>query len=126
MFANQLSFSDNAIRALALYSWPGNVRQLRYVVERLAVGVDSKGPISANDVATVLNEIRRFETPSEIVLDFRDNDSLDKFLARTTLGLYKHFRAVTGNHSEVARILGIHRNTLYLRVERARRILRSG
>jgi sugar diacid utilization regulator len=46
------------------------------------------------------------------------------FLARTTLGHYNHFRAVE-NQSEVARILGIHRNTLYLRVERARRILRS-
>ena len=123
---NQLAFSDNAIRTLALYCWPGNVRQLRYVVERLALGVGSKRTISSDDVSQVLNEIRRFETPSEILRGFRDNDSLDKFLARTTLGLYKHFRAVTGNHSEVARILGIHRNTLYLRVERARRILRSG
>jgi transcriptional regulator with PAS, ATPase and Fis domain len=123
---NQLSFSDDSFRTLALYSWPGNVRQLSYVVERLAVGAGSKGTISANDVAQVLHEIRKFETPSEILLGFRENDSLDKFLARTTLGLYKHFLAVTGNHSEVARILGIHRNTLYLRVERARRILRSG
>jgi transcriptional regulator with PAS, ATPase and Fis domain len=122
---NQLSFSDNAIATLALYSWPGNVRQLRHVVERLAVGVDSKGTISTNDVSQVLAEIRRFETPSEIPLGFRENDSLDEFLARTTLGLYNHFRAVAGNHSEVARILGIHRNTLYLRVEAAKRRLRS-
>jgi hypothetical protein len=71
-----------------------------------------------------VDEIRRFETPSEIPLGFRENDSLDEFLARTTLGHYNHFRAVE-NQSEVARILGIHRNTLYLRVERARRILRS-
>ena len=123
--SNQFRLSDDAITALARYAWPGNVRQLRHVIERLAVGVGNKTTISANDVSVVLNEIRRFETPSEIPLGFREDDSLDEYLARTTLGLYNHFRAVAGNHAEVARILGIHRNTLYERVERARRILRA-
>ena len=84
------------------------------MIERLAIGTGDKGTISANDVSQVLNDIRRFETPSEIPLGFREDDSLDGFLARTTLGLYNHFRAIAGNHSEVARILGLHRNTLYL------------
>ena len=123
--SSQLRISDEAITALARYTWPGNVRQLRHVVERLAIGSDDKRTISASDVSEVLDEIRRFETPPEVPLGFREDDSLDAFLARTTLGLYNHFRAVAGNHSEVARILGIHRNTLYERVERARRILRS-
>ena len=122
---NQLRIDDQAVAALARYSWPGNVRQLRHVVDRLAIGADNKGTICADDVSQILTEIRRFEMPSEIPLGFREDDSLDEFLARTTLGLYNHFRAVAGNHSEVARILGIHRNTLYLRVERARRMLRS-
>jgi len=122
---HQLCFSDGAIATLALYSWPGNVRQLRHVVERLVVGAGSKRTLSAYDVSPVLEEIRRFETPAEIPLGYRENDSLDEFLARTVLGLYNHLRAVTGSHSEVARILSIHRNTLSLRVERARRILRS-
>lgn len=122
---NRLRISDEAIAALARYEWPGNVRQLRHVVERLAVGAGNKRIISSHDVSDVVNEIRKYETPSEIPLGFREDDSLDLFLARSTLGLYNHFRATAGNHSEVARILGIHRNTLYLRVERARRILRS-
>ena len=121
---NQLSFSDNAIKTLALYSWPGNVRQLRHVVERLAVGGGNKGIMSSNDVAQVLNEIKRFETPSDVPLGYREEESLDEFIARTTLGLYNHLRAVAGSHSEVARILGIHRNTLYLRVETAKRRLK--
>jgi transcriptional regulator with PAS, ATPase and Fis domain len=121
---NQLRIYDEAITALARYAWPGNIRQLRHVVERLAISTGNKETISADDVSQVLNEIRRFEMPSEVPLGFREDDSLDEFLARTTLGLYNHFRA-TGNHSEVARILGIHRNTLYLRVEAAKRRLRS-
>lgn len=122
---NQFRINDDAVAALALYGWPGNVRQLRHVVERLAIGADNKEPISADEVSKVLHEIRSFETPSEVPLGFHDNDSLDDFIARTTLGLYSHFMGVTGNHSEVARILGIHRNTLYVRVEAARRRLQT-
>jgi len=123
--SHQFRLSDEAIAALARYAWPGNVRQLRHVIERLAVGAGNKRTISSNDVSDVLNELRRFEMPSETPLGFREDDSLDEYLARTTLGLYNHFRAVAGNHAEVARLLGIHRNTLYERVERARRILRA-
>ena len=123
--SNQLRINDEAVASLARYDWPGNVRQLQHVVERLVVGAGNKRTISSNDVAEVVNEIRRFETPAEVPVGYREDDTLDECMARTTLGLYNHFRAV-GNHSEVARILGVHRNTLYLRVERARRILRSG
>jgi transcriptional regulator with PAS, ATPase and Fis domain len=123
---NQPSITDEAIAALARYTWPGNVRQLRHVIERLTVGAANKKTISSNDVSEVLTEIRRFETPSETQLGFREDESLDEYLARTTLGVYNHLRAAGGNHAEVARILGIHRNTLYERVERARRILRLG
>jgi transcriptional regulator with PAS, ATPase and Fis domain len=122
---NQLRINDEAIGALARYTWPGNLRQLRHLVERLVVGADNKSTFSAADVSQVLDEIRRFETPSEVPLGFREDDTLDEFIARSVLGLYNHFLGAAGNHSEVARILGIHRNTLYERVERARRILRS-
>src|SRR5215213_6635557 len=35
---NHLRISDEAIAGLTRYSWPGNVRQLRHAVERLALG----------------------------------------------------------------------------------------
>lgn len=122
---NQLSINDDGVAALARYPWPGNVRQLRHVVERLAVGAGNKSTLSANDVADVVNEIRRFETPLDNPLGYYEGDSLDEFLARTMLGLYSHLRAVVGNHADVARVLKVHRNSLYQRVERARRIVRS-
>lgn len=122
---NRRRMDEDGIAGLVRYTWPGNVRQLRHVVERLAVSAGDEGTISASDVSEVLNEISRFEMPSDIPLGYRENDSLNKFLARTTLGLYNHFRAVAGNHSEAARILGVHRNALYERLERARRIVGS-
>jgi transcriptional regulator with PAS, ATPase and Fis domain len=114
-------FEDEAIAALSLYTWPGNVRQLRHVVERLSAGATEGARITAKAAHQVLNEISRFEAGTEVPIGFRESDSLDDFLARTTLGLYHHFLSLTGNHSEVARILGTNRNTLYLRIERARR-----
>jgi transcriptional regulator with PAS, ATPase and Fis domain len=122
---NQLRFNDDAIAALARYEWPGNVRQLRHVVERLVVGAGNKRILFSNDVADVVNEMRRFETTAENPLGYHEGDSLDEFLARTLLGLYNHFRAAAGSHSEVARILRVHRNSLTERVERARRIVRA-
>jgi len=112
---------DTAVAALALYTWPGNVRQLRHVIERLVAGASDGKSISARTVHQVLNELSRFEIGPQVPTVFRDDDQLDEFLARTLLGLYNHFLALTGNHTEVARILGIHRNSLYQRVDRARR-----
>jgi transcriptional regulator with PAS, ATPase and Fis domain len=118
-------FEEEAIAALSFYSWPGNVRQLRHVVERLSAGTSEDTRITAKAVHQVLNEISRFEAGMEVPIGFRENDSLDDFLARSTLGLYHHFLSLTGNHSEVSRILGVQRNTLYLRIERARRRVQS-
>ena len=50
---------------------------------------------------------------------------LDEFMARALLGLYEDFMALTGSHSEVARILGVHSNSLYQRIDRARQRLNA-
>ena len=121
---NQLRINDEGVATLARYAWPGNVRQLRHVVERLVVGAGTKRVLTSTDVADVVNEMRRFETTAENTLGYREGDSLDEFLSRTLLALYNHFRATAGNHAEVARILRVHRNSLTERVQRARRILR--
>jgi hypothetical protein len=51
---------------------------------------------------------------------FQENDSLDEFMDRILLALYGHFRGLTGNHAEAARMLHTSRVSLYRRVERAR------
>lgn len=49
-----------------------------------------------------------------------EDDSLDLFISRITLGLYNHFRALGGNHAEAARLMRINRNSLYKRIKTAR------
>jgi DNA-binding NtrC family response regulator len=57
---------------------------------------------------------------------YREDDSLDGYLDRTLLGAYDHFRALTGSHSETARLFHIERVALYQRIGRARRRLNGG
>jgi two-component system, NtrC family, nitrogen regulation response regulator NtrX len=44
-----ISFTDEAIRALARYSWPGNIRELRNMVERLML-LARNDEVTADDV----------------------------------------------------------------------------
>lgn len=76
-----------AIAALASYPWPGNVRQLRHVVERLVATLDDGVTITAKDIYRALPAATFSAAMSELPI-FEQNDSLDAFLDRTLLFLY--------------------------------------
>ena len=50
----QKSFDENAIAALENFSWTGNIRELRNVVERLIIL--GSNPVSADDVANFVRK----------------------------------------------------------------------
>lgn len=50
----QKNFDDNAIKALEEFSWTGNIRELRNVVERLIIL--GSNPVSAEDVASFVRK----------------------------------------------------------------------
>jgi len=109
-----------AITALCLYTWPGNVRQLQHIVQRLVAGVRRSRKISETDVRQALRDVSQFEPGPQVPMVFRADDSLDEFLDRIVLGLYTHFRGLTGSHAQAARMLRTDRISLYKRLERAR------
>ena len=111
-----------AITALASYTWPGNVRQLRNVVERLVVTSPDGVTITEHDIYTALAAATLTNTKTEIAV-FDENDSLDGFLDRTMLTLYDQLIAKTGSHTQAARLLHTDRVSLYQRIKRARRRL---
>lgn len=104
-------FSDAAIGALKEYSWPGNIRELRNVVERLLLLVS--GQVEAEDVRMALpagkatEKARRPGTAgsegplAERVLAFERETVLDE--------LQRHGRHVT----QTAKALGLERSHLY-------------
>jgi DNA-binding NtrC family response regulator len=106
LYRQQTRLTDSGLKALQGYVWPGNVRQLQHVLERLTI----LAPSSRIDEAAVCDVIRATETrehPGE-TLAGAEMDQIRKVLAATG-----------GNKSRAARILAIERKTLYRKLERA-------
>lgn len=114
------AIAPEAMEALCLYTWPGNVRQLQNVVQRLVAGLHNGNRIRVGDVNEALQELSVFDSGPQVSMVFREDDSLDEYLDRILLGLYNHFRLLTGSHKEAARILQVDRIGLYARLKRAR------
>jgi transcriptional regulator with PAS, ATPase and Fis domain len=112
----------DAITALASYAWPGNVRQLRQVVERIVATLAEGVTITARDIHKALPAATLSSASSELPI-FDENDSLDSFLDRTLLNFYEELVAKTGSHSQAAKLLNMDRAALYQRIKRVRRRL---
>jgi transcriptional regulator with PAS, ATPase and Fis domain len=96
---------ESGQRALTDYSWPGNVRQLQHLIERLTI----LAPGHRIDEAAVKEAIELTEP----------RDSASESLADTEAEQIRRVMAATGgNKSRAAKILGIERKTLYRKLER--------
>ena len=111
-----------AITAMAAYPWPGNVRQLRHLLERLVATLADGVKITAADVYNALPAATLGGAMPELPI-FDENDSLDAYLDRTLLNLYEHFLAKTGSHAKAAKLLNVDRVALHQRIKRVRRRL---
>ncbi len=95
----------SGMKALEDYSWPGNIRQLQHMMERLTI----LAPAGRIDGAVVDGAIEQ--------MDSRDHGS--ESLADTETDQIRRVLTVTnGNKSRAAKILGIERKTLYRKLER--------
>jgi DNA-binding NtrC family response regulator len=96
---------DSGLTAFENYSWPGNVRQLQHIMERLTI----LAPQGRIDEAAVREAIELAEP----------RDSGGDTLADTEADQIRRVLAATGgNKSRAAKILGIERKTLYRKLER--------
>ena len=95
----------SGMKVLEDYSWPGNIRQLQHMMERLTI----LAPAGRIDAGVVQNAIEQ--------MDSRDHGS--ESLADTeTDQIRRVLTATSGNKSRAAKILGIERKTLYRKLER--------
>src|SRR5438445_11792254 len=96
---------DSGVKVMNEYSWPGNIRQLQHMMERLTI----LAPAGRIDDAAVRQAIEQ--------MDSRDHAS--ETLADTEAEQVRRVLAATnGNKSRAAKILGIERKTLYRKLER--------
>jgi len=105
--------TPEAMAALQEYPWPGNVRELQNVLER-AVALVESGPIGLNDLPTdVLLPDHRLRVKQAENLPLRT--ATDEFERQIVLRVLER---VQWNRSEASRILGIHRNSLKVKLKR--------
>jgi DNA-binding NtrC family response regulator len=104
-YGQQAKLTESGLTVLENYSWPGNVRQLQHMLERLTI----LAPHGRIDDAAVREAIELTEP----------RDSASDSLADTEADQIRRVLSATGgNKSRAAKILGIERKTLYRKLER--------
>jgi transcriptional regulator with PAS, ATPase and Fis domain len=119
------TIEDDGLKTLSVYSWPGNVRQLRHIIERLVATTFESELITTEAIFRALPASLLSEMATQLPIIFHENDSLDDFLDRMLLRAYEQLRKQTGSHSKAAQLLRTDRVSLYQRIERARQRTRS-
>jgi DNA-binding NtrC family response regulator len=97
--------TDSGLKAMEEYSWPGNIRQLQHMMERLTI----LAPGGRIDDAAVRQSIEQ--------MDSRDHAS-DSLADTEAEQIRRVMAATNGNKSRAAKVLGIERKTLYRKLER--------
>lgn len=101
----EAKLTESGLRALCEYTWPGNVRQLQHLIERLVI----LAPHYRIDEEAV----------RDAIADMSGKDSSSDTLAEAEAEQIRKVLAVTnGNKSRAAKILGIERKTLYRKLQR--------
>ena len=102
-----LKFSAAAQKRLQMHTWPGNIRELRNLMERLAY-LSPSDRIEAEDVAFILSPGE--QSPAFLTLDSPLPQATDRFQIEY---IKKAIEQCKGNMSEAAKRLGLHRSNLY-------------
>ncbi len=112
---DQLRLDADAIRALANYSWPGNIRELSNLVERLAI-LHPSGEISLADLPEKYCEVRLSGDDSlqapETVVDFENLDLKDHLQKIERNLIHDAMQESAGVVAKAARLLNLRRTTL--------------
>jgi DNA-binding NtrC family response regulator len=104
-YGREVRLLESGIKAMQEFTWPGNVRQLQHLIERLSI-LAPNDRIDAEAVQEALRAMEDREQPVETLAD-AEEEQIRKVLAATG-----------GNKSRAAQILGIERKTLYRKLER--------
>ena len=97
---------------LLAYDWPGNVRELENCIER-AVAL-AKDAIAVADLPTKVRE----HVSDRVVVDVEDPAEMPTLDELERRYIARVLRALGGNKTQAAKVLGLDRRTLYRRLEK--------
>ncbi len=110
--------SDDTMKTLTNYDWPGNIRELENIIER-AVILDTDGVIENDDLPELLvgNAQASFDAKTGSVAD-RSGFLKDALKEPEKVYILKVMKEVGWNKNRAARKLGVNRTTLYNKLKK--------
>jgi len=113
-----VTFSQEAMRRLMAFPWPGNVRQLENTVERAVAFSSGRAQIDVTDLPVEIQQAEETPLSSAVTLP-EDGIDLDRFIADVERDLIQRSLERTGgNKGAAAKLLGLKRTTLVEKLKR--------
>ena len=104
-YGQQARLTESGLKTMEQYHWPGNVRQLQHMMERLTI----LAPYGRIDAEAVREAIKSMESRERIPESLAETEAEQ---------IRRVLNATKGNKSQAAKILGIERKTLYRKLEK--------
>lgn len=125
---NLATFTDAALQAMVAYDWPGNVRQLENVVERVAI-LSKRPDIQRDDLPPeVLQHVAwpvaavglkpAFPHSGGLVISGLRDESLTRIDQMEKKAILEVLEKTRGSVSQTAQLLGLGQATVYRKIKR--------
>ena len=113
-----ITVSQDAMRRLMAYRWPGNVRQLENVVERALAFSQGRSHIDVQDLSPEIQNQTEIVEGADTWLP-EDGIDFESYIERIELALIKRsLERTQGNKRQAARLLNLKRTTLIEKLKR--------
>lgn len=112
-----LGVTDEVRQIFLTYSWPGNIRELKYCIERAVVVCDSTKLSKADlpdNISIETNDLFAVEQPQENFKSTTLGDYRNEYMKKIII---QALEKTNGNKQEAAKLLDISRQTLYNRMK---------
>ena len=115
--ARPATISKAAVNALKEYNWPGNVRQLRTVIEKALIDSNMREIDVDHLPPEIFGQIQKQVLPPQYVVPDDEALNLSKLLRSTEeLAFRKALRTAGGSREKAMQLLGVTRPTFYRRL----------
>jgi DNA-binding NtrC family response regulator len=119
--SDRLTVSQEGMRRLMAYHWPGNVRQLENAIERAIALTAGRSQIEIGDLPVEVQQAEESALSSAVTLPAGGVD-LSEFIANIERELIlRSLERTGGNKGHAARLLNLKRTTLVEKLKRLRR-----
>ena len=114
----RVTVSQEGMRLLMAYQWPGNVRQLENAIERAVAFTAGRSQIDVDDLPTEVQQAKETAAASSVTLP-EDGMDLEAFVANIERELIQRsLDRTNGNKGQAARLLNLKRTTLVEKLKR--------